>query len=57
VRLGARSTAALALVSLIGAAAFCWPLLAAHGSAVAAHSTDAPWLTVGQVARALEAVS
>ncbi|SEN29816.1 energy-coupling factor transport system substrate-specific component [Actinacidiphila rubida] len=44
VRLGARSGAALALVSVIGAAAFCWPLLAAHGSAVAAHSGDAPWL-------------
>jgi energy-coupling factor transport system substrate-specific component len=44
VRLGPRSVAALALVSLIGTAAFCWPLLAAHGSAVAAHSADAPWL-------------
>ena len=44
VRLGPRSVAALAVVSLIGAAAFCWPLLAAHGSSVAAHSTDAPWL-------------
>ena len=28
----------------VGVAAFGWPLLAAHGSAVAAHSTDAPWL-------------
>lgn len=44
VRVGLRSGVALALVSAIGAAAFCWPLLAAHGSAVAAHSGDAPWL-------------
>ncbi len=43
VRLGARSTAALALVSAIGVAAFGWPLLAAPGSGLA-HSTDAPWL-------------
>jgi energy-coupling factor transport system substrate-specific component len=44
VRLGARSVAALGVVSLIGVAAFGWPLLAAHGSSVAAHSVDAPWL-------------
>jgi energy-coupling factor transport system substrate-specific component len=44
VRLGARAVVVLGLVSLIGVAAFCWPLLAAHGSAVAAHSADAPWL-------------
>jgi energy-coupling factor transport system substrate-specific component len=44
VRLGARSAAALVLVSAVGVAAFCWPLLAAHGSSVAAHSADAPWL-------------
>lgn len=44
VRLGVRSAAALGLVSVVGAAAFCWPLLAAHGSAVAAHGADAPWL-------------
>ncbi|MBM9510638.1 ECF transporter S component [Streptomyces sp. KK5PA1] len=43
-RVGLRSGVALALVSAIGAAAFCWPLLATHGSAVAAHSADAPWL-------------
>jgi energy-coupling factor transport system substrate-specific component len=44
VRLGVRSVVALGFVSAIGLAAFCWPLLAAHGSSVAAHSTDAPWL-------------
>jgi energy-coupling factor transport system substrate-specific component len=44
VRLGPRAVAVLALVSAIGVAAFCWPLVAAHGSAVAAHSADAPWL-------------
>ena len=42
--LGPRSVAALALVSVIGIAAFGWPLLAAHGSSAAAHSADAPWL-------------
>jgi energy-coupling factor transport system substrate-specific component len=44
VRLGPRSVTALVLVSAIGVAAFGWPLLAAHGSSVAAHSADAPWL-------------
>jgi energy-coupling factor transport system substrate-specific component len=44
VRLGVRSVAALMVVSGIGVAAFGWPLVAAHGSAVAAHSSDAPWL-------------
>ncbi|WP_245796064.1 ECF transporter S component [Actinacidiphila alni] len=44
VRIGPRGGAVLGVVSLIGAAAFGWPLLASHGSAVAAHSTDAPWL-------------
>lgn len=44
VRLGVRSVTALVIVSAIGVAAFGWPLLAAHGSSVAAHSTDAPWL-------------
>lgn len=43
-RVGPRAATVLALVSVIGAAAFCWPLFAAHGSAVAAHSADAPWL-------------
>ncbi|WUH93740.1 ECF transporter S component [Streptomyces sp. NBC_00433] len=44
VRIGPRAATVLALVSAIGAVAFCWPLVAAHGSAVAAHSADAPWL-------------
>jgi len=44
VRIGPRSAVALAVVSVIGVAAFGWPLLAAHGSSVAAHSADAPWL-------------
>ncbi|MFE0633061.1 ECF transporter S component [Streptomyces sp. NPDC058864] len=43
VRLGGRSVAALTLVSLIGVAAFGWPLLADPGSGLA-HSKDAPWL-------------
>ncbi|MFF3762654.1 ECF transporter S component [Streptomyces sp. NPDC001922] len=43
VRLGARSVAALVLVSTIGVAAFGWPLLADPSSSLA-HSTDAPWL-------------
>jgi energy-coupling factor transport system substrate-specific component len=46
VRLGARSVAALALVSAIGVVAFGWPLLADPGSGLA-HSTDAPWLFAG----------
>ncbi|MFE8937425.1 ECF transporter S component [Streptomyces sp. NPDC007872] len=43
-RLGPRSVAALALVSLIGIAAFCWPLFADADSAVTSHAGDAPWL-------------
>ncbi|GAA1901681.1 ECF transporter S component [Streptomyces sodiiphilus] len=43
VRLGPRSAAVLALVSVIGVAAFGWPLLAAPESGLA-HSGDAPWL-------------
>ncbi|MEU2243999.1 ECF transporter S component [Streptomyces sp. NPDC018338] len=44
VRLGPRSITALALVSSIGVAAFCWPLFADAGSAVTSHAGDAPWL-------------
>jgi len=44
VRLGPRSITALALVSFIGVAAFCWPLFADAGSAVTSHAGDAPWL-------------
>ncbi|MFF6999067.1 ECF transporter S component [Streptomyces sp. NPDC008313] len=47
VRLGLRSTAALVLVSLVGAAGFGWPLFAGPGSQVAAHAQDAPWLFAG----------
>ncbi|MFC0600854.1 ECF transporter S component [Streptomyces palmae] len=43
VRLGGRSAIALVLVSVIGVAAFGWPLLAAPSSGLA-HSGDAPWL-------------
>lgn len=43
VRLGGRAVAALTLVSMIGVAAFGWPLLADPGSGLA-HSEDAPWL-------------
>ena len=41
VRLHARSTAVVVLVSLVGLAAFCWPLLVDPGTGLA-HSTDAP---------------
>ncbi|MFD5079470.1 ECF transporter S component [Streptomyces sp. NPDC058371] len=47
VRLGARSVAALALVSAVGVAGFAWPLVAGPGSQVNAHSQDAPWLFAG----------
>lgn len=42
--LGSRSRFALSLVSLIGLAAFAWPLVAAPGSSAIAHSGDAPIL-------------
>ncbi|WP_181799498.1 ECF transporter S component [Kitasatospora acidiphila] len=42
--LGPRSVAALALTSLLGLAAFTWPLIASAHSAVVAHAADAPWL-------------
>lgn len=42
-RLRPRSSLAIVLASLIGLAAFCWPLLASADSAVARRS-DAPWL-------------
>ncbi|MFD7555389.1 ECF transporter S component [Streptomyces sp. NPDC059835] len=43
VRIGPRAAAALVLVTLIGIAAFGWPLLA-DGRSGLAHSEDAPWL-------------
>ncbi|MFI5617522.1 ECF transporter S component [Streptomyces sp. NPDC051567] len=43
VRIGPRAGAALVLVTLIGVAAFGWPLLADRQSGLA-HSQDAPWL-------------
>ncbi|MFF5702940.1 ECF transporter S component [Streptomyces sp. NPDC012794] len=43
VRVGPRAAAALLLVTLIGVAAFGWPLLADRQSGLA-HSQDAPWL-------------
>ena len=45
-RLGWRPMLALALVSLVGVAAFGWPLLA-HPSAGLGHDADAPWLFAG----------
>ncbi|MGW6980596.1 ECF transporter S component [Streptomyces sp. NPDC054932] len=43
VRIGPRAAVALVLVTLIGIAAFGWPLLADRQSGFA-HSQDAPWL-------------
>jgi energy-coupling factor transport system substrate-specific component len=44
VPLGRRASTLLALVSALGLVAFAWPLFASPGSALAAHSVDAPWL-------------
>ncbi|MFD6416996.1 ECF transporter S component [Streptomyces sp. NPDC060194] len=44
VRFGPRSVAAVLLVSAVGAMGFLWPLFAAPGAQVVAHSKDAPWL-------------
>lgn len=45
VRLGRRSVLLLVFTSLVGLAAFTWPLVvSAQGSAGLAHSDDAPWL-------------
>ena len=44
-RLGRRSQLLLAFTSLVGLAAFGWPLVvSAQSSASLAHSGDAPWL-------------
>ncbi|MFF7734856.1 ECF transporter S component [Streptomyces sp. NPDC007984] len=47
VRLGPRSIAALALVSVVGVAGFGWPFLAPPTSRISAHAQDAPWLFAG----------
>jgi energy-coupling factor transport system substrate-specific component len=47
IRLGPRSITALALVSVIGVAAFGWPFLAPPSSTLNAHAQDAPWLFAG----------
>jgi energy-coupling factor transport system substrate-specific component len=39
-----RTVFAIALTSIIGIAAFGWPLLAAPESAAVAHANDAPWI-------------
>lgn len=44
IRIGFRSTIALIFASLIGIAAFGWPLLAAPESGAVAHASDAPWI-------------
>lgn len=48
IRLRWRSSVLLALASLIGVAAFTWPLFVSNpsGSENLAHSTDAPWIFV-----------
>jgi energy-coupling factor transport system substrate-specific component len=47
IRLRPRASVLLALTSLIGIIAFCWPLLIhGHADANLAHSTDAPWFFV-----------
>ncbi|MEU9703689.1 ECF transporter S component [Streptomyces sp. NPDC047981] len=43
IRLGARSVAALVLVSVVGLIAVGWPLFADSDSAVTTHAADAPW--------------
>ncbi|MEU6254063.1 ECF transporter S component [Streptomyces sp. NPDC047043] len=47
IRLGPRSTAALALVSTVGAVGFGWPFLAPPSSQIGTHTQDAPWLFAG----------
>lgn len=47
IRLGPRSTTALALVGAVGVVAFGWPFLAPPTSQLSAHAQDAPWLFAG----------
>lgn len=42
--LGRTSSAAIALVSVVGVVAFGWPLIAAPESVAVAHAQDAPWV-------------
>ena len=47
VRLRPRASVLLGLVSMVGIAGFCWPLVInGNSSANLAHSADAPWLFV-----------
>lgn len=47
VRLRPRASVLLGLVSLVGIAGFCWPLvITSHSNVNLAHSSDAPWLFV-----------
>jgi energy-coupling factor transport system substrate-specific component len=50
IRLGHRSSLLLALTSVFGVVAFCWPLLIhQHAGANTAHTGDAPWIFVALV--------
>lgn len=42
IRLGWRSRTAITLVSVVGLAAFLWPMIASPGSQIVAHAADAP---------------
>ena len=44
VHIGKRTAIVLTLVSVIGIAAFCWPLFADPSSVAVAHANDAPWI-------------
>lgn len=57
IRLGPRSTAALALVGAVGVVAFGWPFLAPPGSRISAHAQDAPWLFAGLLVLLVAVVS
>jgi energy-coupling factor transport system substrate-specific component len=47
IQLRPRASVLLGLVSLVGMAGFCWPLVIhGHSTANLAHSSDAPWLFV-----------
>jgi energy-coupling factor transport system substrate-specific component len=47
IRLRPRASVVLAVASVLGALAFCWPLfIVGHANANLAHSQDAPWIFV-----------